>query len=156
MPSIKLEHLEWDDLQKQLDINIRSNFELVQSVLPGMVKKNRGKFVFLTTEYTVSAPPANFLPYVMAKSALNGFAKSLAVTLAKHDINVNLVSPGMTETNLISDIPEKARMLAAAKTPLRRLAKSSDVANAIGFLVSDDSGYLTGETIRVNGGKVML
>ncbi len=62
----------------------------------------------------------------------------------------------MTETNLISDIPEKARMLAAAKTPLRRLAKSSDVANAIGFLVSDDSGYLTGETIRVNGGKVML
>ncbi len=71
VPSIKLEHLEWDDLQKQLDINIRSNFELVQSVLPGMVKKNRGKFVFLTTEYTESAPPANFLPYVMAKSALN-------------------------------------------------------------------------------------
>ena len=91
-----------------------------------------------------------------AKSALNGFAKSLAVELAPKGIRVNLVSPGMTDTNLISDIPEKLRLIVAAKTPLRKLADPDDVANAITYLASDKASYITGETIRVNGGQVML
>jgi 3-oxoacyl-[acyl-carrier protein] reductase len=62
----------------------------------------------------------------------------------------------MTETDLIADIPEKARMIVAAKTPLKRLATAIDIAGVIGFLASDQSNYITGETIRVNGGQTML
>jgi 3-oxoacyl-[acyl-carrier protein] reductase len=80
----------------------------------------------------------------------------MAVELAPFNMQVNLVSPGMTETELISEVPEKTRMLTAAKTPLRRLAKPSDVAGVISFLASDIAGYMTGETIRVNGGQVMI
>ena len=67
-----------------------------------------------------------------------------------------MVSPGMVDTPLIADVPEKVRLLSAAQTPLRALATAEDVAGAISFLASDKSNYLTGETIRVNGGQFML
>lgn len=156
IPNIKLQHLDWKDLQKQIDINIRANFSIVKATVSGMKERKKGKYIFLTTQYTEGTPPAEVLPYVTAKYALNGFAKALAVELAPFNIQVNMVSPGMTETDLISDIPEKVRMLAAAKTPLKRLGKPEDVAGAIVFLASDGANYMTGETIRVNGGQVMF
>ncbi|GBF48844.1 hypothetical protein LPTSP4_03440 [Leptospira ryugenii] len=156
IPNIKIDSLEWSDLQKQIDINVKANFNIVQSVLPIMEENNYGKLVFLTTQYTESTPPLNLVPYVTAKYALNGFVKSIAVELAPRGICANLVSPGMTETDLIADIPEKVRLITAAKSPIQRLAKPQDVANAVLFLVSESSDYMTGETIRVNGGQVML
>jgi 3-oxoacyl-[acyl-carrier protein] reductase len=96
------------------------------------------------------------MPYVTAKSALNGFSKALAVELAPSGITVNLVSPGMTETDLIADVPQKSRLTTAARTPLRRLARPEDVAGAVAFLASPQARFLTGETIRVNGGQMML
>jgi 3-oxoacyl-[acyl-carrier protein] reductase len=80
----------------------------------------------------------------------------MAMDFAKKGVRVNLVSPGMTETDLISDVPQKSRLLIEAKCPRHRLAKPADVANAIYYLASEDADYLTGETIRVNGGMVML
>ena len=80
----------------------------------------------------------------------------MAIDLAKRGIRVNLVSPGMTDTKLVADVPEKIKLTTAAKTPLRRLAKPEDVAEAIAYLVTGKSDFLTGETIRVNGGQVML
>lgn len=156
IPSIKLEQLDWEDLQKQIDINIKANFNIVKATVPGMKKRNKGKYIFLTTQFTESTPPPQMLPYVTAKYALNGFTKALAVELAPFNIQVNMVSPGMTDTDLISDIPEKVRMIVAAKTPLRRLGKPEDVAGAIAFLASEGANFITGETIRVNGGQVML
>ena len=96
------------------------------------------------------------LPYVTSKSALNGLAKSLAVELSKFNITVNMVSPGMTDTDLIANIPEKYRMLTAAKAPLKRLASPKDIASTISFLATESGDYITGETIRVNGGQTML
>jgi 3-oxoacyl-[acyl-carrier protein] reductase len=156
IPNIKLGQLNWDDLQKQIDINIKANFNLVKATFAGMKERKKGKYIFLTTQYTESTPPVDVLPYVTAKYALNGFAKALAVELAPFNIQVNMVSPGMTDTDLISEIPEKVKMLTAAKTPLKRLAKPEDVAEAIVFLASDGANYMTGETIRINGGQVML
>lgn len=153
--NIKFKNLEWDDISKQLDINIKSQLNLVQNVLPLMQNNNYGKIVFLTSQYT-EQPPSELIHYVTAKSALNGFAKALALELAPSGIRVNLVSAGMTNTKLISDIPEKVKLLTAAKTPLRRLAEPFDVANTINYLVSNESDFLTGETIRVNGGQVMI
>ena len=82
--------------------------------------------------------------------------KALAFELAPKGIRFNLVSPGMVDTTLIADIPEKVKLLSAAQTPLRTLASAEDIAYAISFLASNKSNYLTGETIRVNGGQFML
>lgn len=121
-----------------------------------MKNYSNGKFIFISSQVTENVPPADWSFYTTAKYGLIGFAKSLAVELSPFNIKVNLVSPGMTETNLLSDIPEKAKLLLAAKAPLRRLAKPQDVAQVISFLASDKSDYITGETIRVNGGQIML
>jgi 3-oxoacyl-[acyl-carrier protein] reductase len=67
-----------------------------------------------------------------------------------------MISPGMTDTELIMDIPEKNRLMVAARAPLRRLAKPEDIAGAVSFLASPKADYITGETIRINGGQVML
>lgn len=153
--NIKIGNMEWSDIESQLNINIKSSFLLVKNILPFMEISNYGKIVFITTQYTEQMP-SELIHYVTSKSALNGFAKAIAIELAPKGIRVNLVSPGMTDTELVSDIPEKIKLLTAAKTPLKRLAKPTDVANAISYLVSDKSDFLTGETIRINGGQVML
>jgi len=156
IPGIKLENLVWSDFEEQLNVHLQVNFALAKCVVTGMKARKAGKIIFLTSQVVDGAPPAAWTTYTVAKHALTGFARSIAVELAAHNIKVNIVSPGMTETELIADIPEKNRLLIAAKAPLKRLAAAKDVAGAIGFLASADADYLTGETLRVNGGQVML
>ena len=153
--NIKLENMDWSDMESQLNINIKSSFLLVKNILPFMEINGYGKIIFITTQ-AIEQVNSEWLHYITAKSALNGLAKALAIELAPKGIRVNLVSPGMTDTELVSDIPEKVKLLTAAKTPLKRLAKPIDVANAISYLSSEKSDFLTGETIRINGGQVML
>jgi 3-oxoacyl-[acyl-carrier protein] reductase len=155
VPNIKFADLEWGDMRAHYDINIKGSFNLLREFVPDWEKAQFGKFISLTTLAT-EKPNAQWLPYITSKTALNGFVKALAFELAPKGIRINLVSPGMVDTQLIADIPEKVRLLSAAQTPLRILATAEDVAGAISFLASDKSNYLTGETIRVNGGQFML
>ena len=128
---------------------------MLKVFVPVWEKKKFGKFIAITTLYT-EQQKSELLGYITAKTALNGFIKALAFELAPKGIRLNLVSPGMVDTSLIADVPEKVRLLSAVQTPLRTLASSEDVASAICYLSSDKSNYLTGETIRVNGGQIML
>ena len=155
VPNIKFADLEWGDMRAHYDINIKGSFNLLREFVPDWEKAQFGKFIALTTLAT-EKPNAQWLPYITSKTALNGFIKALAFELAPKGIRINLVSPGMVDTPLIADVPEKVRLLSAAQTPLRALATAEDVAGAISFLASDKSNYLTGETIRVNGGQFML
>ena len=148
--------LNWARMQGHLDAALKSSFYLASSIVPVMKQHKTGAIINLTTQYTEGTPPPELIPYVAAKSALNGFSKALAVELASSGITVNLISPGMTDTDLIADVPEKARLVTAAKTPLRRLARPEDVAGAASYLASSKARFLTGETIRVNGGQVMI
>lgn len=147
--------LGWARMQAHLDAALKSAFHLAQAVVPVMKQHKNGAIIHLTTQYTEGTPPPELMPYVAAKSALNGFTKALAVELASAGITVNLISPGMTDTDLIADVPEKSRLMTAARTPLRRLATPEDVAGAASYLASMHARFLTGETIRVNGGQVM-
>jgi len=156
IPNIKVLNLELEDIKEQFSINIEANFFFVKAILPVMQKIKSGRIIFLTTQYTEGTPPSDVMPYVIAKQALNGMAKSLAVELAMYGITVNLVSPGMTQTELISEIPEKAKLMTAAKAPLKRLAMPDEVASAVIYLASKEAAYITGETIRINGGQIML
>lgn len=153
--NIKFSDLEWVNIQNHFALNIQGSFNILKSVVPIMEKNKYGKIINLGT-LAVDKPIASWLHYITAKSALIGFTKALAIELAPKGIRINLVSPGMTDTELVADIPEKAKLLTAAQTPLKRIATTVDVANAISFLSSNKSDYLTGETIRVNGGQIML
>ena len=155
LTAVTWEDLEWELIQNQIDINIKSSFLLAKRFLPIMNPDASSAFVFVSTQ-AAEIPVPNWLHYITAKSALVGMAKSMAIDFAKMGVRVNLVSPGMTETDLILDIPQKARLLIEAKSLRHRLAKPLDIANAIYFLASEEADYLTGETIRVNGGMVML
>jgi len=153
--AIKFSELIWSDFESHFNNQIHGAFNLVRAVVPYMEQARYGKIINIDTQY-VDAPESNLSPYIAAKGALRGFSKSLAYDLAPKGIRVNMVSPGMTDTEQIADVPERVRLVTAAKTPLRRLATSEDVAKTVVFLASEQSDFLCGETIRVNGGQVMI
>ena len=155
IPNIKIYDLEWERIQEQFDLNIKGSFNILKCIIPVMENNKYGKIINITTQY-IETPNSQLVHYITAKSALHGFTKALAFELAPKGIRINLVSPGMTDTKLLADIPEKTRLLTAAQTPLRRIAVPEDVACAISYLASEKSDFLTGETIRVNGGQVMI
>jgi len=155
IPSIKLADLQWDDFELHLNNQIKGSFNLAQNVVPVMEKKGYGKIININSQ-ALEAPSADWLPYITAKGALMGFTRALAFELAPKGIRVNSVSPGMADTDLIADIPDRVKMVIAAKTPLRRLATTDDIARSVVFLASENSDFLCGETIRVNGGQIMI
>lgn len=152
---ISYKDLSWGDFQPHLDNQLLGTFNIVKEFSSVMEAQRYGKVVLMSSQ-ALEAPWISLSPYIAAKGALVGFAKSLAFDLAPKGIRVNIISAGMTETDQLVGIPERVLLTAAAKTPLKRLATPQDVANAIVFLASDKSDYLTGETIRVNGGQVMI
>ncbi|MBF0465915.1 MAG: SDR family oxidoreductase [Nitrospirae bacterium] len=153
--NIAFSHMQWQDMQNHIDINVKGFFNLMKSFLPYMEKEKTGKVINIITQ-DVDKPKSQIAHYITAKSALSGFSKALVSELATNGILINMVSPGMTDTELIGDIPEKIKLLVKAGTPLKRIAKPEDVSGAISFLASNMSDFLTGETIRVNGGQVMI
>jgi len=154
-PNIKFKNTDWNKFEEHYRINVKGAFNLVKVFLNEMIQGKQGDFIFITTQYT-NSPKSELAYYISSKSALEGFVRSLAVEYGPTSVRFNLVSPGMTQTDLISDVPEKTKLLSAMNTPLRKLANASDVANVIAFLASNKSNYITGETIRVNGGQVTI
>lgn len=155
IPNIKIKDLSWSNIQEHFDINVKGAFNIQKSVIGLMEENGYGKIIYITT-LAIEKPNSEWLHYITAKSALYGFARASAYELAPKGIMVNMVSPGMTDTELIADIPEKVRLLTESQTPLKRIAQPEDVSGAISFLASEKSDFLSGETIRINGGQVML
>jgi 3-oxoacyl-[acyl-carrier protein] reductase len=147
--------LSWDDMQSHLGVQLGGAFALCKAAVPAMREQGYGRIVNITSQAVDGSPTPSWTAYSVAKSALATFSRQLAAELGPAGITVNCVSPGMTDTRLIGDIPEKQRLIAARQTPLRRLATPEDVAGAVAYLASGAADYVTGETIRVNGGQVM-
>lgn len=147
--------LSWEDMQQHLDVQVGGAFALAKAAVPAMREQGYGRIVNITSQAAEGSPTPGWTAYAVAKAALATFSRQLAAELGPHGVTVNCVSPGMTDTRLIGDIPEKQRLIAARQTPLRRLATPDDVAGAVAYLASDAAAYVTGETIRVNGGQVM-
>ena len=155
IPNIKFEDLLWQDYLEQIELNIKSTLLIVKEIAPGMIEHGYGKIINIGS-LAAEKPNAEWSHYITAKSALIGLTRSLAFELAPKGIRINMVTPSLISTDLTADVPEKIKLLTAAQSPLRRLALVSDVANAISFLASDRSDFLTGENIRINGGQVMI
>lgn len=160
-PTMEVRHapivnLEWERCEEQLHIQVRGLFCVVKKLLAPSQRKRKMKFIIISSDYTIGKPPAGIADYVMAKYALMGLAKAMAVECVKYNMTFNIVSPGMTDTDLLSALPSKVVEIAALNNPLKRIAKPEDVSNAVLFLAEDASDYLNGVNITINGGGTML
>ncbi|MHB9074518.1 MAG: SDR family oxidoreductase [Desulfobaccales bacterium] len=153
--NLAFSQMSWADIQNQTDVQIKGAFQLCKSIMPYLLAAQKGVIVNIASIYADNVPPINMMPYVIAKSALVAFSRSLAVEYGSKGININCVSPGMTQTELIANVPEKTKLLAKMHTPLRRLGLPEDIAGVVSFLFSDKAQHITGENIRVCGGIIM-
>lgn len=147
--------LDWSEFQEQMDVHLKGAFLCAKAAIGSMVQAKSGDIILIGTVYTDGVPPVQQSRYIVAKSALTSFARCLAVEYGPSNVRVNVVAPGMTETSMIADLPDKVKMLTKMQTPLRRLAEASDIADTIAFLLSPGAKHITGQTIRVCGGSVM-
>lgn len=151
----KLLETEWSDIQYQLDVQLKGFLILAQKLVPLMSLNNDGSIVILLSAILDMNPHTDWLAYEIAKSSLHSLMRNLAVELGQYNIRVNAVSPGMTETNYIDNIPIRYRKIQRANTPLNRLASTDDIANIVSYLMSNKNQHITGETINVCGGIVV-
>jgi 3-oxoacyl-[acyl-carrier protein] reductase len=145
---------QWDDMSIAFEKIVGSVFRTTQAALP-LLKDTQGKIVNLVSSAALARTAYNWMPYVTAKTALIGMSKNLAQELGPANINVNMVSPSMVDTDLVADVPERFRKMMVAQTPLRRMATTEDVAGAVLYLSSPMSDFVTGENIVLTGGQVM-
>ena len=143
-----------DEWKKVIDVNLTSTFLLSKFAIKKMLKNKSGKIVNITSVvgHTGNLGQAN---YTASKAGIIAMSKSLAIEYAKKNINVNCVSPGFIKTAMTDKIDEKFKELIESKIPSAKLGEPEDVANAVLFLASDQSNYINGETIHVNGGMYM-
>jgi 3-oxoacyl-[acyl-carrier protein] reductase len=143
------------DLAHQADIQSGGLLRLFRACSDGMIQKRNGQFIFVGSTVTRGAPMKGLGSYAAAKAAGASLVKSIAAEYGLAGIRANIVSPYFLETRLNAHVSEKARHLAAAQVPLRRLAQLREVAEAVGYLASDASSYITGHDLIVDGGQTM-
>ncbi|MBD1144810.1 3-oxoacyl-[acyl-carrier-protein] reductase [Pelagibacterales bacterium SAG-MED37] len=143
-----------DEWKKVININLTSTFLLSKFAVKKMLKNKYGKIINITSVvgHTGNLGQAN---YTASKAGIVAMSKSLAIEYAKKNININCISPGFIKTEMTDKIDEKFKETIISKIPSSRLGEPEDVANAVLFLASDQSNYINGETIHVNGGMYM-
>lgn len=151
--NIRFRDLPWKTYEQMLYTQLRSLYYILRQILPDMAKKKYGKVVSILTSYTVGAPPAFLNAYVTAKYAQLGFLKALAVEYARKNIQINAVSPSMMETKFLDGLSELVVQKNAQEHPRGRNAKVEDILPVIEFLLSDGSGFITGQNLLVSGGE---
>jgi 3-oxoacyl-[acyl-carrier protein] reductase len=143
-----------DEWQKVINVNLTSTFLMTKFAIKKMLKNKSGKIVNITSVvgHTGNLGQAN---YTASKAGIVAMSKSLAIEYAKKNININCISPGFIKTAMTDKIDEKFKDIIVSKIPSARLGEPDDIANAVIFLCSDQSSYINGETLHVNGGMYM-
>jgi 3-oxoacyl-[acyl-carrier protein] reductase len=143
-----------DDWDQVLATNLTGAFTCAQAVLKPMVRQRSGRIISIGS-VVGQMGNAGQVNYAASKAGLVGFSKALALEIASRHITVNVVAPGMIETDMTRAIADKAQGEWAARIPLGRLGTADDVATAVCFLASDEASYITGQVLAVNGGMYM-
>lgn len=143
-----------EDFDSVIDINLKGVFNCLKTITPIMVKQKSGKVINLSSVVGITGN-AGQVNYAASKAGVIGMTKSLAKEVGSRGITVNAVAPGFIETDMTEGLGDKLKEEAKKHLPLKRLGKPEDVANVVAFLASDESSYITGQVINVDGGMVM-
>ncbi|HUO20731.1 MAG TPA: 3-oxoacyl-ACP reductase FabG [Steroidobacteraceae bacterium] len=148
---LRMKQEDWD---RVIATNLTAVFRLCKGCVRRMMKERRGRIINLTSVVGLTGNPGQ-ANYAAAKAGLLGFTKSLAQELASRGITVNAVAPGFIDTDMTRALTEEQRAALLTRVPLGRLGTPEDIAAAVVFLASPQAGYITGETLHVNGGLYM-
>jgi 3-oxoacyl-[acyl-carrier protein] reductase len=142
---------DWDEIQ---DVNLKGAYRLTKALIKGMLGQRWGRVIAVTSVSGLIGQLGQ-THYGAAKAGLMGFIKSLAREIAPYGVTANAVAPGFIDTELLQSMPPKKLAEYVEDIPLRRLGRPEEVAELIAYLASDAAGYVTGQTIRIDGGLVM-
>jgi 3-oxoacyl-[acyl-carrier protein] reductase len=148
---LRMKDEEWQDV---IDTNLNALYRMSKAVLRGMTKARWGRIVNITS-VVGSMGNAGQSNYAATKAGAEGFSRALARELGSRSITVNAVAPGFIDTDMTQALSEQQRELMLAQIPLARLGEAEEIAALVDFLCSEQAGYITGETIHINGGMYM-
>ena len=148
----RMKNDQWNDV---IQTNLNSNYQIIKSLLPNMLSNKYGKIIGISSIVGSTGNPGQ-ANYVASKSGLVGLYKSIALEVAKRNINVNIISPGFISTSMTDKLNEEQKKNYLSKIPMMRFGNPKDIANLVFFLSSDDSSYITGQNFHINGGMLMV
>jgi 3-oxoacyl-[acyl-carrier protein] reductase len=150
--AMRMKDEEWDEV---LDVNMTAAMAITRASLRGMMKARHGRIISISSIVGVTGNPGQ-ANYAASKAGMIGFSKALAAEVASRGITVNVVAPGFIETPMTDALGESQREALLGRVPVGRLGTAKEVASAVHYLASNESAYITGSTIHVNGGMAML
>lgn len=148
---IKMNHEEWSSV---IDTNLKSLHGLLKPCLKKMMKLRWGRIINISSVIG-SVGNSGQTNYAASKAGIEGFSRAMAVEFGSRSITVNTIAPGFIETDMTRGLAEIQKQELLKNIPLARLGRPEEIASAVGFLISDDASYITGQTIHVNGGMYM-
>jgi 3-oxoacyl-[acyl-carrier protein] reductase len=151
----KTTELEWSQFAMHLDTQLKGPWLVCKTAHRHLKESGRGAIVNILSQVVAGPPPAGMADYTAAKFALYGLSKTLATEWAADGIRVNMVSPGLVQTELTAHYKDIVFRMDAGRTPLKRIATVADVANAVAYLAGDEAAFMTGMNLFVTGGQVM-
>ncbi|MEM7437963.1 MAG: 3-oxoacyl-[acyl-carrier-protein] reductase [Pseudomonadota bacterium] len=144
-----------DEWQTVIDINLTSTMRLMKAVMRPMMKKKWGRIINITSVVGVTGN-AGQVNYAASKAGMIGMTKSYAQEIATRGITANCVAPGLIETAMTADLPDAVKEKTIGSIPTGRMGSGADIASAVTYLASEEAGYVTGQTLHVNGGLMMV
>ena len=147
--------MNYEQWSKVIQTNLSSNYQIIKTLLPNMLSNKYGKIIGISSIVGSTGNPGQ-ANYVASKSGLSGLYKSIALEVARRNINVNLVSPGFISTSMTEKLNDNQKNDYLSKIPMMRFGNPKDVANLVFFLSTDDASYITGQNFHINGGMLMV
>jgi 3-oxoacyl-[acyl-carrier protein] reductase len=144
-----------EDFEDVIDINLRSTFILNRNAIKKMMKRKYGRIINIASVVGVSGNPGQ-ANYVASKAGMIGMSKSLAQEIASRNITINSIAPGFIASPMTDILNEQQKSAILAKIPMGRMGDASEIANAAVFLASKEASYITGHTLHINGGMLMV
>ena len=150
--AMRMKDEDWDAV---LDVNLKASFKLIRNAMRGMMKRRWGRVIGITSVVGVTGNPGQ-ANYAASKAGMIGMSKSLAQEVASRGITVNTIAPGFIETAMTDALDDKQREALLPTIPAGRMGDGADIATACVYLASEEAGYVTGQTLHVNGGMAMI
>lgn len=144
-----------EDWQVVQDVNLTAPFRLIRSVIKGMMKRKSGRIINITSVVGVTGNPGQ-ANYCASKAGMIGMTKSMAQEVAARGITMNCVAPGFIATAMTDALNDDQKSKIDATIPAGKMGSPDDIANAVVYLASDEAGYMTGQTLHINGGMAMI